>query len=243
MAAPTLPRHWELLSCDDQAKYLALQQSLATPSQKNRRNRSVDTFPQTLETIKSFVNRNDGDDWKRSVVCGVCWLNSEGTVALNIRQLRVLVSKCKSSINGSFQFLGFDLVSAGMECSISLGKYLPVLHDNFQELRQWTIRKNAATETNGHHSTPSCISPAPEGEGVGNVCGSELCVDIEGCLSFFSEIIQSPSDALFERRYEMNVFEDPLSFSPRDMEVNYEELSYFKFEESYDPHRKSSEGF
>jgi hypothetical protein len=222
-----------------------LQQSLATPSGKNRRNRSVDTFPQTLETIKSFVNQNDGDDWKRSVVCGVCWLNKEGTVAINIRQLRVLVSKCKSSINGSFQLLGFCLVSAGTEYSGSLGKYLPVLHDNFQELRQWTVRKNAAIETSRHHNPPSCISPAPvpENEGVESVCGSELRVDIDGRLLFLNENIQSPSDAIFERPYEINVFEDPLSFSPRDMEVNYEELSYFKFEESDDRRKKSSEGF
>jgi hypothetical protein len=166
---------------DDQAKYVALQLSLATPSGKNRRNRSVETLPQTLERIKSFVNQNDGDDWKRSLVCGVCWLNSEGTVAINIRQLRVLVSKCKPSINGSFQHLGFSVVSAGTECSGSISRALPVLHDNFQELRQWTVQKNAATETIGHHCPPSCISPAPEGEGVGRVCGSELRVDIECC--------------------------------------------------------------
>jgi hypothetical protein len=39
------------------------------------------------------------------------------------------------------------------------------------------------------------------------------------------------------------VFEDPLSFSPPDMEVNYEELSYFKFEETDDPRKKSPEAF
>jgi hypothetical protein len=243
MATPALPRHWELLSRDDQAKYLTLQQSLATPSGKNRRNRSVETFPQTLETIKSFVNRNDGDDWKRSLVCGVCWLNSEGTVAVNIRQLRVLVSKCKSSINGSFQLLGFSLVSAGTECSGSIGRCLPVLHDNFQELRQWTVRKNAATDTSGHHCPPSCISPAPESDAVVGVYGSELRVDIEVCSSVFSENIQSPSETIFENLYEINIFDDPLSFSPRDMEVKYEELSYFKFDETDDPRKMPCEGF
>jgi hypothetical protein len=71
------------------------------------------------------------------------------------------------------------------------------------------------------------------------VFGSELRRDIEG----LSEIIQSPSDAIFEMRYEINVFDDPLSFSPREMEVNYEELSYFTFDESDDRGKMSCEGF
>jgi hypothetical protein len=50
-----------------------------------------------LTTVRNFVMWNETDDWKRALVCGICWLNAD--IAINTRQLRLLLSKCKSSIN------------------------------------------------------------------------------------------------------------------------------------------------
>jgi hypothetical protein len=156
--------------------------------------------------------------------CGICWLSREGTVAVNVRQLRLLVWRCKSSINASFQMLGFGLVSAGTECAALIGKYLHVVHDDFQELRQWTVRKNPATDSDGC----GCISPAPESPER----GPEFRVGIEGKRATLTEYIQSPSDPLMESRAEFNAFDGPVAFPPGDMHFAMEELSYFRHQES-----------
>jgi hypothetical protein len=82
--------------------------------------------------------RNDGDDWKRGLVCGICWLNSG--IAVNTRQLRLLLSKCKSSINSMFQSIGFSSIPTTNDYEAALTAYFPLIKDNFAELRRWTIR-------------------------------------------------------------------------------------------------------
>ena len=92
------PMYWEKLSDTDKRQYLFLRQTLASPTCKNRRNRSAQTFSEILQGIKAYVVRGEPADHDRSLVCGVCWLNDK--IAINTRQLRLILSKCKSSING-----------------------------------------------------------------------------------------------------------------------------------------------
>jgi hypothetical protein len=109
------PNYWHLLSSEDQKGYANLQKTVSAPWRKNRPNRSLQTFEEIFESIKSFVVRSDADDWKRSTVCGIRWIASDqysGVIAINARQLGLLISKCKSSINGSFQRLGYGFFSA-----------------------------------------------------------------------------------------------------------------------------------
>ena len=134
------PKYWELLSEPDKRSYSFLRQTLASPTCKNRRNRSAQTFLEILEGIKTFVVRGDEKgDHDRSLVCGICWLNDK--IAINTRQLRLILSKCKSSINGSFQQLGYGTIPTGADSSAELVKFFPELENNFSELRQWTVRQ------------------------------------------------------------------------------------------------------
>lgn len=140
------PKYWELLNEQDKLSYKYLRQTLASPRCKNRRNRSAKTFNDILEAIKKYVVRGDGHDHDRALVCGVCWLRN--SIAINTRQLRLILSKCKSSINGSFQTLGYGTIPNGTESTAELIKYFPEFESNFPELRQWTVRQqsnNAAT--------------------------------------------------------------------------------------------------
>ncbi|EAX92155.1 hypothetical protein TVAG_383280 [Trichomonas vaginalis G3] len=133
------PKFWDLLTEQDKMSYKYLRQTLASPRCKNRRNRSAKTFNDILEAIKKFVVRGDGRDHDRALVCGVCWLRN--SIAINTRQLRLILSKCKSSINGSFQTLGYGTIPNGTESSAELIKYFPEFEGNFNELRQWTVRQ------------------------------------------------------------------------------------------------------
>ena len=132
------PQYWELLSDDDKTKFTEMQQEFSSGVLKRVRNSRAETFDEILEIIKRFCVRNDDDDWKRYLVCGVCWMDS--AIAINTRQLRILVCKCKSSINGSLQKMGYTTNMAHSESWKILFPKIPLLKDHFPELRKWTIR-------------------------------------------------------------------------------------------------------
>jgi len=84
--------------------------------------------------------QGNGDDWKRALVCGICWVNQG--VAISTRQLGLLLSKCKSSINAMFHSIGFVAVPTTADYAGALATFFPLIKDRFPELRRWTIRFN-----------------------------------------------------------------------------------------------------
>ena len=117
---------------------------MSQPSNKNQRNKRIETFSEALDKIKKFAVREDSDDWKRCLVCGICWL-PEG-IAINTHQLRILIFKCKSSINGSLQKMGFNVNLGRTDAANAMVNSIPFLKDNTPELRQWTVRKKSDGE-------------------------------------------------------------------------------------------------
>jgi hypothetical protein len=132
------PQYWEFLSDSDKASYLQLKRDFTETSMRHGRNTRLETFDGILEAIRHFAERNDDQDWRRFLVCGVCWMDN--AIAINTRQLRILVSKCKSSINGSLQKMGYTTNMSHSESWKILFPRIPLLKDHFSELRQWTIR-------------------------------------------------------------------------------------------------------
>ena len=135
----TDPKFWDLLTEIDKKSYSNLKIALDELSGRRNRGHRIEAFDKILETIHNFAERNDCNDWKRFLVCGVCWM--EDKIAINTRQLRLLISKCKSSINGSLQKLGYSTHQSHSESWKFLFERIPQLKEDFKELRQWTIRK------------------------------------------------------------------------------------------------------
>jgi hypothetical protein len=132
------PKYYDLLSIEDQEQYNTLRATLSSQLCRNRRGRRLENFTEMLTTIQTFCIRHNEDDWKRCVVCGVCWLAAG--IAINNRQLSILIDKCKSSINGSLQKMGYSTLQSRTESTGPLCEAMPVLKDNFNELREWTVR-------------------------------------------------------------------------------------------------------
>jgi hypothetical protein len=132
------PQYWEFLSDSDKASYLQLKREFTEPGMRNGRNIRLESFDGFLEAIRHFAERKDDQDWRRFLVCGVCWMDD--AIAINTRQLRILISKCKSSINGSLQKMGYTTNMSHSESWKVLFPHIPLLKDHFSELRQWTIR-------------------------------------------------------------------------------------------------------
>jgi hypothetical protein len=132
------PKYFELLSDRDQLGYSELRSTLSSQMCRNRRGKRLENFNEMMASIRAFCVRPDEDDWKRCLVCGVYWLSSG--IAMNNRQLSLLLDKCKSSINGSLQKMGYSTLQARTESSDALSEAIPVLKNNFNELREWTVR-------------------------------------------------------------------------------------------------------
>lgn len=133
-----LPDYWYLLSEKDKTDYRGLQHVFNAATYRRNRGHRVEAFDEILETIRNFAERGDEDDWKRFLVCGVCWMDYD--LAVNTRQMRLLVTKCKSSINGSLQKMGYSTNTYHSKSWKVLFDRIPVLKDKFGEIRQWTIR-------------------------------------------------------------------------------------------------------
>lgn len=144
-----MPKYFDQLSSEDQKSYLELHSYLSSKECRNNRGQRLNKFSEILNSIHCFCIKNDENDVKRCMVCGVFWLPPKG-LAINIRQLHILLDKCKSSINGSLQRMGYNPLPPKNELVQQLIEYIPSLKNNFPELREWTIR------------TQSVMTPQPE---------------------------------------------------------------------------------
>jgi hypothetical protein len=134
----TLPMFWNLIPSQDRPGYTMLRNELASKVCKHRRNEMRELNYQILQTVQHYIIGTDGGNCQRAMVCGFSW--SGTTLVVNVRQLRVLLSKCKSSINAMFDSLGYCRPPDTPETRAMLEDCLPLLKGNFAELRQWSVR-------------------------------------------------------------------------------------------------------
>ena len=142
------PTFYELLNADDKKSYEDLRKILNAPDHRYNRNKRIVTFNDMLDQIRKFCCRGDNDDWKRYLVCGICWINDD--IAINTRQLRLLLGKSKSTINGAFSKMNYETLPFKNH-DAGLQEKIPFLKGNFTEARQWTVRRLSS----------HCISDCP----------------------------------------------------------------------------------
>ncbi|EAY12549.1 hypothetical protein TVAG_139290 [Trichomonas vaginalis G3] len=135
-----LPLHWDLISQADLDDYVTLRKNFYDEIRKSKKGERHDAFIRRLRTIHDFVQRGDKDDWKRGLVCGILFL-SKG-IAIHIQQFRLLLGKCKSSINGSLQQIGFIAHPQGGPVEQELYSMVPIFQREKSEIKKWTVRDN-----------------------------------------------------------------------------------------------------
>ena len=197
MTVTELPQFWDFLVSADKNKYIYMRMTLSSPACKNLRNHSKQTFWKIMNTIKNFCVRNDSDDWKRCLVCGIFWL-PENQIAVNSKQLCLLLSKCKSSINGSLQLLGYYTVPDNQKRVKEFVSTLPLSKKSIIELvkspRQWTIRQFATSKLVKKKSSHGSNSPVFSFE---NRCENHIDSGADDNDIFQNDDIQE-SDSLFD---------------------------------------------
>lgn len=134
-----LPNYWSILDEYDQQEYLRLRSEFHCSIEKSQRKDRIDVFVQRLKCIRDFIEKRDPSTmWKRVMVSGVMFLSS--SLAINIQQLRVLMGRCKSSINGSLQQLGYVSKPSTQEIDQEMIQMVSLLKDDHAQMRKWTIR-------------------------------------------------------------------------------------------------------
>lgn len=132
------PKYWWLLSESDRVGYSYIRSLIMNNPESNQRNKRLSTFLDIIEMIRRYAVRGDSGDANRCLVCGILWL--PGAIAINTHQLGFLMDKCKSSINGCFQILGYQEKISRKSASDLVGNKLSMIHDDRSELRKWTVR-------------------------------------------------------------------------------------------------------
>ena len=74
------PCHFELLSQTDIKDYIIMRNNFSVEVNKSKKGERRESFINTLKIIRSYIERNDADDCKRSLVCGVIFLNGENSI-------------------------------------------------------------------------------------------------------------------------------------------------------------------
>jgi hypothetical protein len=191
--APKLPSpaHWSRLTVDDQSEYLRLvvffatdQRTAGSPRASNERRESV--FMKEIFTVLEFVDRSSENREERSVITGICVCSPY--ICLNTSTLKTLLGRCKSSINGLFQDLGYK-PSRGRSPREFVVLALPSLSSDTKALRQWTVRRAMEGYTCWFLGPPLALPdpettvPEPEKERQVPVPPLELVFEFNSLLS------------------------------------------------------------
>jgi hypothetical protein len=136
------PDFFERLSTSDQAGYLVLQSDLSRTELRYNRFHRLETVQSIFDAARAFCQRGDHQDGTRCAACGIAWLPGD-EIALNTRQLRILIAKSKSSINGAIAKMNYAAVPSHEGEIERLCIAMPVLRGHPRAVRQWTIRRPA----------------------------------------------------------------------------------------------------
>lgn len=143
-----ISKYWNLLSDDDKKEYLTLfytiRQNINNPKAKKKRTIS---FSETVDLIRKYSVRENQSDAVRSIVCGIFWVDDK--VAVNSHRLGFLMSRCKSSINGSLQMLGYKEINSKKETMDIISQKLSSITNDRSEFRKWTIRVKSKSDDQG----------------------------------------------------------------------------------------------
>jgi hypothetical protein len=174
-APETLPNEFSLLSAADQALYRELRVRVGSQDTRYNRFHCLDILTDSLKQIHSFCMRDDPEYGVRCLVCGVCWLSAD-EIAVNIRQLRLLLKKSKSTINGCLLKMRYTPVPLKGANTDRLTALIPHLKDQYLELRLWSVRRRQSAEST--QEAPPALAPpaatARPADATGSNWGAEL---------------------------------------------------------------------
>jgi hypothetical protein len=129
-------RHWLELSDYDRHRYNELRLFFRQQQKDCLRERRTSPFPGEITSILAFTDQPTPGRDSRCIVAGIACLGPD--IAVNTQQFKHLVGRCKSSIDGGFQQIGYDVVRNRAAARERIARIIPALR--VESVRQWTVR-------------------------------------------------------------------------------------------------------
>ena len=167
-AIDPIQQYWMRLTLEDQAEFIKLRNQFLATSKIAAKDRRVVAFRHELIITLHYVERSPLNIEERSILTGICFCGP--LIAVNNRQFKFFSGRCKSSINGSFQQLGYSAVKTKSKAKACIKDLLPSLTNFPQIIRQWTIRYVTA-------SAPACFVSCPKNLTIPEFTESDLYED------------------------------------------------------------------
>lgn len=129
---------WNRLTNEDKAEFHRLRLRFHQSQRSSGKDRRVVSFHKELLTVLAFVERRPEGKEERSIVCGAGFAGK--FICVNTRSLKAFLGRCKSSINGSFQQMGYVALRTKTKARNCVLSIMHSLIDDVMNLRQWTVR-------------------------------------------------------------------------------------------------------
>ena len=129
---------WRRLSEGDKMEYSKLQHEFHHSANAIGKDRRLVTFSKELLSVLQFLDRDTINREERCIVTGICFAGP--FICVNTRVLKLFLGRCKSSINGSFQQMGYVAIKTKIKSRNCILSVLKQLNAEPNILRQWTVR-------------------------------------------------------------------------------------------------------
>ena len=141
-----VPRnHWNQLTAEDQATFRQLHLHFLQQQKEHMKDRKTSFFFNDILCLMKFIDYTVLRRDDRAICTGLAF--SGPFACVNTQQLKVILGRCKSSINNSFQQIGYDAVKNKTKSREAVLAIIPSLIAEQNTLRKWTVRCVSETAT------------------------------------------------------------------------------------------------
>ena len=134
-----VPRnHWANLTREDQATFMQLHIHFIKQQKEHMKDRKSNTFFNDIMCLLQYIEYTPLRKDDRAICVGVAC--SGPFMCVNTQQLKIILGRCKSSINNSFQQIGYDTVKTKGKSREAVLSIIPSLITEQNTLRKWTVR-------------------------------------------------------------------------------------------------------
>ena len=131
-------QYWNNLGQEDRVEFQRLRQHFHQNQKITTKDPRLICFSNELSAILKFIEHSAQGRENRTILAGVAFAGP--FICVNTRQLKNFLGRCKSSINGSFQQLGYVALKTKSKARTCVLSLLPSLMNDQNTLRQWTVR-------------------------------------------------------------------------------------------------------
>ena len=134
-----VPRnHWIVLSNEDKKTFKDLHLHFIKQQKENMKERKNNSFFTDIQCLIQYIEYTPLQKDDRAICVGLAC--SGPFICVNTQQVKIILGRCKSSINNNFQQIGYESVKTKAKAHEAALTIIPALVNEQNTLRKWTVR-------------------------------------------------------------------------------------------------------